>query len=101
MKTLMFSTIAAAVIALSAGTAFAGPNSTDNGFQIYLESLTQPHRVPASVPHRVLVSVPAKAPAAERQFLAGPRGDAADYGQGTSNNAKDSAAFRGVQTWGR
>jgi hypothetical protein len=43
MKTLLLSTIAAAAIALSTGTALAN-NSTDNGFAVYLQSQ---HQAPA------------------------------------------------------
>ena len=65
MKTLILSTIAAAAIALSAGTALASENSPDNGFAIYLES--------------VLESV-TKAPAPARQFLSNDAGyDQGDY----------------------
>jgi len=66
MKTLILSTIAAAAIALSAGTALASQNSSDNGFAVYQESL-------------------AKAPIAERQFLkteGGYQGDYTAYGSG-------------------
>ena len=60
MKTLILSTIAAAAIALSAGTALASENSSDNGFEIYRQSLNVPH----------------KAPSGERQFLSsGPSYD--------------------------
>ena len=60
MKTLIISTIAAAAIALSAGTAFASGNSSDYGYDIMLQSLNQPH----------------KAPSSERQFLSsGPADD--------------------------
>ena len=85
MKTLTLSTFAAAVIALSAGTALASSNSTDNGFQIMLESLKQQD----------------KAPTAERQFLSAQGSEQGTYDQGVSNNGKDSAEFRAVQTWGR
>src|SRR5207244_9317299 len=37
IKPLLLSTIAAAALALSAGTALASENSPDNGFEIYLE----------------------------------------------------------------
>ena len=60
MKTLILSTIAAAAIALSAGTALASENSSDNGFEIYRQSLNLSH----------------KAPSGERQFLSsGPADD--------------------------
>ena len=61
MKTLILSTVAAAALALSAGTALASSNSSDNGFAVYQESL-------------------AKAPIAERQFLQTDTGyDQGDY----------------------
>jgi len=85
MKTLTLSTFAAVAIALSAGTAFAGPNSTDNGFQIMAESLRKTD----------------KAPQTERQFLSAQGTDQGTYDQGVSNNGKDSAEFRAVQTWDR
>ena len=60
MKTLILSTIAAAAIALSAGTALASGNSSDYGYDIMLQSLNQPHQ----------------APSGERQFLSsGPTYD--------------------------
>jgi len=55
MKTLILSTIAAAAIALSAGTALASENSSDNGFAVYQESVN-------------------KAPAPTRQFLSSDAG---------------------------
>ena len=75
MKTLILSTIAAAAIALSAGTALA-KDSNDNGFVIYLQSQHQP--------------------AAQRSFLSGS--DYADPDQGLSSNAKDAREFRKAQT---
>jgi hypothetical protein len=63
MKTLILSTIAAAAIALSAGTALASENSSDNGFEIYRQSLNLPH----------------KAPAPARQFLTTDTGYQGDY----------------------
>jgi hypothetical protein len=60
MKTLILSTIAAAAIALSAGTALASENSSDNGFAVYLESVN-------------------KAPAPARQFLTTDTGYQGDY----------------------
>jgi len=61
MKTLILSTIAAAAIALSVGTALASENSSDNGFAVYLESVN-------------------KAPAPARQFLTTDTGyDQGDY----------------------
>ena len=78
MKTFILSTIAAAALALSAGTALASSNSSDNGFAVYQESLQN-------------------TPAADRQFLSSDAG----YDHGVSNNAKQSADFRATQTWGR
>jgi hypothetical protein len=60
MKTLILSTVAAAAIALSAGTALASENSSDNGFAVYLESVN-------------------KAPAPARQFLTTDTGYQGDY----------------------
>ena len=60
MKTLVLSTIAAAAIALSAGTALASENSSDNGFAVYQESVN-------------------KAPAPARQFLTTDTGYQGDY----------------------
>ena len=74
MKTLILSTIAAAALALSAGTALAN-NSTDNGFAVYLQSQ---HQAPA-----------------QRSFLSGS--DYADPDQGLSSNAKESREFRRAQ----
>ena len=74
MKTLILSTIAAAAIALSAGTALAN-DSNDNGFVIYLQSQHQP--------------------APQRSFLSGS--DYADPDQGVSSNAKDAREFRKAQ----
>jgi len=54
MKTFILSTLAAAALALSAGSAFASRDSDDHGFDIYLQSVE-------------------KAPAAQRQFLFGER----------------------------
>jgi hypothetical protein len=59
MKTVLLSTLAAAVIALSAGTALASDASHDDGFAVFLQSQ-------------------GKAPA--RSFLSG-----ADYPTGTDN----------------
>jgi len=75
MKTLLLSTIAAAAIALSAGTALASENSSDNGFAVYLQSQ---HQAPA-----------------QRSFLSGS--DYADPDQGVSFNGKESREFRKVQ----
>jgi len=74
MKTLLLSTIAAAAIALSTGTALAN-NSTDNGFAVYLQSQ---HQAPA-----------------QRSFLSGS--DYADPDQGVSFNGKESREFRKAQ----
>ena len=41
MKTLILSTLAAATLAFSAGTALASSNSPDNGFAVYLESVNK------------------------------------------------------------
>ena len=71
MKTLILSTIAAAVIALSAGTALASENSSDNGFAVYLESVN-------------------KAPTADRQFLTTDTGYQGDY-TGTESGHRDSS----------
>ena len=71
MKTLILSTIAAAAIALSAGTALASENSSDNGFAVYQESL-------------------AKAPTADRQFLKTEGGYQGDY-TGTESGHRDSS----------
>ena len=60
MKTLILSTVAAAALALSAGTALASQNSSDNGFAVYLESVN-------------------KAPAPARQFLTTDTGYQGDY----------------------
>ena len=60
MKALILSTVAAAAIALSAGTALASENSSDNGFAVYLESVN-------------------KAPAPARQFLTTDTGYQGDY----------------------
>ena len=61
MKTLILSTVAAAALALSAGTALASSNSSDNGFAVYLESVN-------------------KAPTTERQYLTNDAGyDQGDY----------------------
>ena len=79
MKTLILSTVAAAVIALSAGAALADPQ-TDHGFDIMLQSQNQPHQPQNS----------------DRQFLSGQSA----YDQGVSDNGKDSAEFRAVQTGG-
>ena len=69
MKTLILSTVAAAVIALSAGAALADPQ-TDHGFDIMLLSQNQPH----------------KAPSSERQFLSsGP----------TYNGSTEQGVFTG------
>ena len=48
MKTLILSTIAAAALALSAGTALASSNSSDNGFEIYRQSQSQAHNAPTT-----------------------------------------------------
>ena len=72
MKTLILSTIAAAAIALSAGTALASENSSDNGFAVYLESVN-------------------KAPTtADRQFLKTEGGYQGDY-TGTESGHRDSS----------
>ena len=71
MKTLILSTIAAAAIALSAGTALASENSSDNGFAVYLESVN-------------------KAPAPARQFLKTDGGYQGDY-TGTESGHRDSS----------
>ena len=75
MKTLILSTIAAAAIALSAGTALASSTSHDDGFEVFLQSQ-------------------GKAPAA-RSFLSGS--SYADPDQGVSYNGKESREFRSVQ----
>ena len=80
MKTLILSTVAAAVIALSAGAVLADPQ-TDHGVDIMLQSLNQPQQPQHS----------------NRQFLSGQSA----YDQGVSDNGKDSTEFRAVQTWGR
>ena len=71
MKTLILSTVAAAALALSAGTALASSNSSDNGFAVYQESL-------------------AKAPIAERQYLTNDGGSQGDY-TGTESGHRDSS----------
>ena len=70
MKTLILSTVAAAALALSAGTALASQNSSDNGFAVYQESL-------------------AKAPAPARQYLT-TDGYQGDY-TGTESGHRDSS----------
>ena len=69
MKTLILSTVAAAAIALSAGTALASENSSDNGFAVYLESVN-------------------KAPTTDRQYLT-TEGQG-DY-TGTESGHRDSS----------
>jgi len=64
-----YSTIAAAAIALSAGTALASENSSDNGFAVYLESVN-------------------KAPTTDRQYLT-TEGQG-DY-TGTESGHRDSS----------
>jgi len=71
MKTLILSTVAAAALALSAGTALASQNSSDNGFAVYLESVN-------------------KAPTADRQFLQTDTGYQGDY-TGTESGHRDSS----------
>ena len=71
MKTLILSTLAAAAIALSAGTALASQNSPDNGFAVYLESVN-------------------KAPAPARQFLTTDTGYQGNY-TGTESGHRDSS----------
>ena len=72
MKTIILSTVAAAAIALSTGTALAD-QQTDHGFDIMLQSQNS-----------------------NRQFLSAQSA----YDQGVSDNGKDSAEFRAVQTGG-
>jgi hypothetical protein len=79
MKTLLLSTLAATVIALSAGTALASDRSPDNGFAVYLQDQTQ-------------------APAA-RTFLSGSDYDGGDHI--ISNNGRDAIEFRKTQEQGR
>ena len=69
MKTLILSTVAAAALALSAGTALASSNSSDNGFAVYLESVN-------------------KAPTTDRQYLT-TEGQG-DY-TGTESGHRDSS----------
>ena len=69
MKTLILSTVAAAALALSAGTALASQNSSDNGFAVYQESL-------------------AKAPIVARQYLT--TDGQGDY-TGTESGHRDSS----------
>ena len=73
MKTLILSTVAAAAIALSAGTALASGNSSDYGYDVVRHSMNHPHRAPSS----------------ERQFLSS--GPADDY------SASEPGVFAG---WG-
>ena len=69
MKTLILSTVAAVALALSAGTALASSNSSDNGFAVYRESVNA-------------------APAADRQFLSSP----ADYDQDSAGHGSPQAS---------
>jgi len=75
MKTLILSTIAAAALVLTAGTALASDASPDNGFAVYLQDQ-------------------AAAPAA-RDFLSGSDYDGADHV--FSNNGRDAREFEKVQ----
>ena len=75
MKNLMLSTIAAAALALTAGTALASDASPDNGFAVYLQDQ-------------------GKAPAT-RSFLSGSDYDGNDHI--FSNNGRDAKEFEKVQ----
>ena len=75
MKNLILSTIAAAALALTAGTALASDASPDNGFAVYLQDQ-------------------GKAPAT-RSFLSGSDYDGNDHI--FSNNGRDAKEFEKVQ----
>jgi len=75
MKNIILSTIAAAALALTAGTALASDASPDNGFAVYLQDQ-------------------AKAPAS-RNFLSGSDYDGSDHV--FSNNGRDAKEFEKVQ----
>ena len=75
MKNIILSAIAAAALALTAGTALASDASPDNGFAVYLQDQSV-------------------APAA-RSFLSGSDYDGADHI--FSNNGRDAREFDKVQ----
>jgi hypothetical protein len=85
MKTIIISTIAAAAIALSCGTALASSDSPDKGFDIYRHSISRgPHA-------SVMV----------RHFLTGyaPARHRGAYEQGISENGRQTKEFRAIQVW--
>ena len=104
MKILILSTVAVAIIALSQGPTFASSNSSDQGFQIYLESVNRHHAAPAGQREFLSATVKERRPhagtASKHRFLSGAIGDI-DYDQGVSDHGKETAVFRAVQTWGR
>jgi hypothetical protein len=78
MKTLIISTLTAAALALSAGTALASDRSPDNGFAIYLQDQ-------------------GKAPVADRSFLSGTEFPEDVYNPPNGNNNRDAREFRAAQ----